>query len=182
MPKKLKVLGICGSLRKDSANLKALKIAMTIAKNLGADVKEASLRDLPMYDGDIEANPPKAVRDLAKMAAEADVFLFASPEYNYSVTGVLKNAIDWLSRGETPLDGKAAVIFGVSGGPFGTVRGQNHLRQVLTAQGVNMAVLSQPQVLVRNGFEAFDDKGEFKDAKTREILEDLIKKTFVLVE
>jgi chromate reductase len=183
MPKKLKVLGICGSLRKDSTNLKALKIALSVASGLGAEAKEADLKDLPLYNQDVfDAGLPAPVQKLFKAAKEADVIFFASPEYNYSVTGALKNAIDWLSRGEAPLKGKWAVILGASGGPLGTVRGQNHLRQVLTSSGVEMMALPQPQVLIKDSYEAFDAKGEFKDAKTREILEDLIKKTFALVK
>lgn len=170
-------------MRKDSTNLKALKVALKIAAGFGAEVKEAGLKEIPLYNQDVfDAGLPAAVRKLFKMAKEADIIFFASPEYNYSVSGVLKNAIDWLSRGTAPLKGKRAVIFGASAGRFGTVRGQNHLRQILTASGVEMKVLAQPQVLVAASYDAFNAKGEFKDKETTEILADLIQKTFTLVK
>ncbi len=180
----LKVLGISGSLRHDSTNRKLLQIAKSFATELGAVVTEADLKELnlPIYDGDIEtAGIPESVQKLKKMVEESDVIMLASPEYNYSISGALKNAIDWLSRGEkNSLDNKVVVMFGASGGNFGTVRGQNHLRQILSA--LNVMMVTQPQVLVRNNKEAFDDKGNLVDPKTVDLLKALIKKNLDLAQ
>lgn len=174
----LKVLAISGSLRKDSYNRKALQVAKKFAAELNAEVNEADLKELnlPIYDGDIEAQGmPESVQKFKKEVEENDVLLIASPEYNYSISGVLKNAIDWLSRGGNSLDGKAAVIFGASPGPFGTLRGQYHLREILFA--LNVFVLPQPQVFIRSAHEAFNADGSFKDEKLSNQLKDLIEKT-----
>ena len=122
----LKVLGISGSLRKYSYNRKALQIAKKIASDLGAEVSEADLKELnlPIYDGDIEAQGlPESVKKFKAAVEVNDVLLIVSPEYNYSISGALKNAFGWASRGGNSFDGKWAVIFGVSPGAFGTLRG-----------------------------------------------------------
>ncbi len=179
----LKVLGISGSLRNDSFNRKLLQIAKKIASDLGAEVSEADLKELnlPIYDGDIEAQGlPESVKKF-KAAVEAnDVLLIASPEYNYSISGALKNALDWASRGGNSFDGKWAVIFGASSGSFGTLRGQFQLRQIF--YDLNVLVLPQPQVFIKFAGEAFNPDGSFKDPKTYETLKTLIQKTFGMVQ
>ena len=175
---KLKALGICGSLRQGSANRKLLKIAEKFAADLGADVAEADLNNplLPLYNQDIQdAGWPPEVRRLKDSVKAADVLLIASPEYNYSVSGVLKNAIDWGSRGDNEFNGKVAAIFGASNGQYGTVRGQAHLRLILSA--VNVAVLPQPQVLVGYNETAFNPDGSLKDEKMADRLKKLVKLT-----
>jgi chromate reductase len=180
----LKVLAMCGSLRLDSYNRQLLAIAKKIATDLGATVVEADLKlqGLPTYDGDIEAvGMPEPVQQLKKMTEESDVLLIATPEYNYSIPGGLKNAIDWLSRGErNSLGNKVAAIFGASTGPYGTVRGQAQLRLCLTA--VNVLLLPKPQVMVRYAQEAFNIDGSLKDEKTAARLKTLIQKTFALAD
>lgn len=181
----LKVLGMSGSLRSDSYNRKVLQVAKKIAADLGAEVSEIDLRELnlPMYDGDIEsAGIPEPVQKLKAAILEADVLLIASPEYNYSVSGALKNAIDWASRpyGNNSLDGKFAAIFGVSIGSFGTLRGQYHLREILFS--VNVSVLPQPQVFIGPSSDAFNPDGSFKNEKTVELLKSLIQKTLEAAE
>jgi len=172
---RVKVLAISGSLRRDSFNRKALRIAKQLAAATAAEVQEADLKQLalPVYDGDIEDEgiPDQVVRFKAMVEA-ADVLLIASPEYNHSIPGGLKNAIDWLSRGRNSLDGKVAAIFGASNGPYGTARGQIQLRYVLGV--LNTLVIPQPMVYIRNGAEAFSPDGSFKDPKTTEILKRLI--------
>jgi chromate reductase, NAD(P)H dehydrogenase (quinone) len=171
----LRVLAVSGSLRKDSLNRKALQISKQLASATEASVEEADLKQLalPIYDGDIEAaGMPEQVARFKAMVEAADVLLIASPEYNRSITGALKNAIDWLSRGKNSLDGKVAAIFGASPGPFGTVNGQNQLRQVLAA--LNVLVIPQPQVTIIRAHEAFNPDGSFKDPKTTELLRKLI--------
>jgi chromate reductase, NAD(P)H dehydrogenase (quinone) len=177
----LKVLAISGSLRKDSFNRKALQIAKQIASATQASVEEADLKKiaLPIYDGDIEAEgmPEQVVRFKA-MVEESDLLLIASPEYNRSISGVLKNAIDWLSRGRNSLDGKVAAIFGASPGPFGTILGQYHLRQVLAA--LNVIVIPAPQVYILKAGDVFQPNGSFKDPKTTELLRKLIERAIAV--
>src|SRR5690349_2107491 len=119
----VKVLAISGSLRRESFNRKALTIARSLAAEFTSEIQEADLKELalPVYDEDIEtAGMPESVTRLKAMVGAADVLLIASPEYNHSIPGGLKNAIDWLSRGGNSLDGKVAAIFGASNGPYGT--------------------------------------------------------------
>ncbi len=178
----LKVLAISGSLRTESYNRKALQIAKQIAADLGAEVTELDLREfnLPIYDKDIQdQGMPESVQRLKKAIEATDVLMIASPEYNYSVSGALKNAIDWASRGEkNSLGGKVAIIFGASTGGFGTLRGQTHLRQILSS--VNVLILPQPQVLISRAEEAFNPDGSFVNPKNPEALKTLIEKTFKL--
>lgn len=147
---KIRALSICGSLRRDSWNKRLLDIAEAEGRKFGVETEFISSgpENFPLYNADLHAvGYPARIAELREKAKAADLLLIASPEYNYSVTGVLKNALDWLSvvPGNS-LDGKWAVIFGVSNGQFKTVRGQLHLRQVLVA--ANVLVLPQPQVLV----------------------------------
>ncbi|MBI2514567.1 NAD(P)H-dependent oxidoreductase [Candidatus Wolfebacteria bacterium] len=180
----LKVLGISGSLRRDSYNRKALQVAKKIATDLGAEVSEIDLKELnlPIYDGDIEAlGLPENVRQFKSAVEASDVILIASPEYNYSISGALKTALEWGSRGGgNSFDGKWAIIFGASPGLVGTLRGQFQLRQIF--YDLNVLALPQPQVFIRNAREAFDTDGTFKDLKTYEQLKKLIQKTFEVVE
>jgi chromate reductase, NAD(P)H dehydrogenase (quinone) len=171
----LKVLAISGSLRTESLNRKALRIAKQIASSTEANVEEADLKQLalPIYDGDVEADGmPEPVMRLKAMVETADILLIASPEYNRSFTGALKNAIDWLSRGRNSLDGKVAAIFGASPGPFGTISGQHHLRQTLVA--LNVLVIPQPQVTIMRADTAFAADGSFKDPRINDLLKKLV--------
>lgn len=176
----LRVLAICGSLRKESYNRKALQIAKKIATELGAQVEEADLKELnlPFFNEDIEKEgDPESVKKLKEMAEKAQVFIIASPEYNRSISGALKNALDWLSRGETTtIEGKVAAIFGASPGMFGTIRGQEHLRQVLAHNDVH--VLPGTTLYVTYAGKAFNEDGTFADPKTHEKMKTLLSKTF----
>jgi len=168
---KLAVLAISGSLRRDSYNRKALQVAKRLAAEAGGEVAEADLKELalPIYDGDIEAQGmPDPVLRLKAAVEAADVLLIASPEYNHSISGALKNAIDWLSRGKNSLDGKVAAVFGASTGVFGTARGQYHLRQTLAA--LNVMVITAPQIYIGSAADAFQPDGSFKNPKTAELL------------
>lgn len=177
----IKVVAISGSLRLDSYNRKTLRVAEKFASEAGASVEEVDLKklNLPLYDGDIEAiGLPESVQKLKSVVESADVLLIASPEYNHSISGALKNAIDWLSRGKNSLDGKTAAIFGASTGLFGTMRGQVHLRQILAA--LNVTMVSQPQVFIRLANEAFNSEGALQDVKLHNQLKELINKTINL--
>ncbi len=175
----LKALAFSGSLKKDSFNKKALKVAVETAKKYGAEVKEVDLAELnlPIYNQDLENPFPEQVKILRNMAEWADVFIISSPEHNHSISAGLKNAIDWLSRKhDETIKGKGAVILGVSTGNSGTLRGQAHLRQILEA--LDMFIVPQPEVLITNGAQKFDDKGNLTDEKSIAIIDALVKKTF----
>jgi chromate reductase len=159
------VLGISGSLRTKSYNTMLLRAAMELAPP-GMVIRPASI-ELPLYNDDVREKgyPPAAAR-LRAQIADADAVLIATPEYNYSIPGVLKNAIDWASRPpDQPFDGKPVAIMGASTGRFGTVRAQNHLRQSFLFLNAN--VLNKPGVMVGDAAALFDDSGRLADAATR---------------
>jgi chromate reductase len=179
--KHLKVLGISGSLRGESLNRKALQVAKRFAVELGAQVDEIDLKEivLPIYDEDVQAAGfPEPVQKLKEAVENSDVILIASPEYNYSISAALKNAIEWLSRGKNSLDGKVAAIFGASGGPFGTLRGQFQLRHILTS--VNVYTVPQPQVFIRSARDAFLPDGTLADKELENQLKSLVTKSLWL--
>jgi len=179
--KTLNILAFAGSLRSESFNRKALQIAKQIAVELNTIVVELDLKtlNLPMLDEDLRANGfPESVKKLKDAIASADVLLIATPEYNHSIPGVLKNAIDWASDKTNPFDGKVAAIFGASNGLNGTLRAQLHLRQVLSA--LNVELVPQPQVFIRIAQSAFMPDGSFADPKLKQQLRQLIEATLAL--
>lgn len=166
---KPKILAFAGSTRRESFNKRLVRIAAAGAERAGADVTVIDLKEyaLPLFDQDLEEDegPPENAVKLKALFAETDGFLIASPEYNSSVTGVLKNTIDWVSRpaeGEPRLvafKGKAAALMSASPGALGGLRGLVHVRAILG----NIGVLVLPdQVTVPKAFEAFDDEGRLK--------------------
>ena len=169
----LKILGFAGSLRRNSYNRGALKAAQALA---AADVKIEifDLGGIPAFNQDDEADPPKIVAGFREKIAAADAVLIATPEYNYSVPGVLKNAIDWGSRpyGKGALIGKPAAIMGASIGMLATSRAQYHLRQSFV--GLNMCVLNQPEVMIPFAAKVFDAKGNITDDKVRDKIKELV--------
>jgi len=168
----LRILGIAGSLRRESFNAAALRAAQELAPD-GVRIETFRLNDIPPYDEDVyqEGFPP-AVEELRERIAAADALLVATPEYNYSVSGVLKNAIDWASRPpEQPFNDKPAAIMGVSAGRFGTARAQHDLRKILMA--LNTQVLNKPEVLIGPAKSVFED-GRLADEDTRKIVAKLV--------
>jgi len=163
------VLGLSGSLRSRSYNTQLLHAAAEMLP-AGTRFTVADLSQIPLYNGDYEDEKrPESVRALRASIAAADALLIASPEYNYSVPGVLKNAIDWVSRGmDQPLRGKPVAIMGATQGLWGTARMQVHLRQLLTA--LDMFVLNKPEVLVAQVRNKFDEQGRLVDEQTRTIV------------
>ena len=168
----VRILGISGSLRKGSFNSSLLRAAVAIAEAEGVPARfdVADIRDIPGYDEDVgAAGTPEPVQRLVAAIASADAVLFVTPEYNYSIPGVLKNAIDWASRGPAqPFADKPFAIMGASGGMSGTMRAQYHLRQI--ALFLNMHGLSKPEVFVRNATDAFAADGTLKDEVTRKLV------------
>jgi chromate reductase, NAD(P)H dehydrogenase (quinone) len=164
------VLGISGSLRRASYNTALLRAAAELMPP-GMKLEIFDLSPVPMFNEDIEKPFPQAVSDLRRRLAQADALLIATPEYNSSLSGALKNAIDWASRPpKPPLNGKPVAIMGASTGNFGTVRAQLHLRQVLTHVGA--LPLGKPEVLVARTEQAFDAEGRLVDAAARGFLQD----------
>ena len=166
----LNVLGICGSLRQASYNAAALLVAQALAPDVGMRITMADIADLPLYNEDLRtAHFPPPVERLRAQIQAADALLFVTPEYNYSVPGVLKNAIDWASRPpDQPFAGKPAAIMGASPGVIGTGRAQYHLRQILVC--VDALPLNKPEVMIGVAHERFDADGQLVHAATREHL------------
>jgi chromate reductase, NAD(P)H dehydrogenase (quinone) len=170
----VKVLGICGSLRKGSKNMQALQYMATAAPKVGLEMEIADLTRIPFFNADTEDNKPPALEKLLQQMVDADAFVFASPEYNYSYTPALKNALDWGSRikGNAGFKQKAASIISVGGGLKGG-RSQYHLRQV--AVFLDLFVLNKPEVML-SGFDGttFDAEGNLSDeASVKRMVEQL---------
>jgi len=171
----VRVLGLCGSLRAGSYNAALLRAAIGLAPQ-GMAIDTAAIDHLPHYNADLDKQTqgsPEAVLGLKQRIREADGVLIVSPEYNHSIPGVLKNAIDWVSRQpDPPFIGKPVAIMGASSGPIGTARMQLHLRQV--GASMNMLVVNQPGVLVAKAHEKFDASGQLTDEATRKVVADLL--------
>ena len=168
----IKVLGISGSLRAGSFNTGLLRAAATVMPP-GMEMSTFALHDFPLFNADVEAQGnPEPVTAMHQAIAAADGLLFAVPEYNYSISGVLKNAIDWASRGRpSPLDGKPAAIMGV-GGRQGTVRAQMHMRQI--ALHNSMRVMIDPELLLVRSRRRSDPDGNLTDEATLERLREFM--------
>lgn len=157
----VRVLAISGSLRRESLNTHLLRYAEEIASAEAKFDHFDRLADIPLFNADNEYPAPEAVMDLRTRIRDAEAVLIATPEYNGSVPGGLKNALDWLSRpdsyGGFALDERPVAIVGASGGALGTVRAQLALRQVLHT--MKAVVLGQPEVLVFHAHQQFDENG-----------------------
>jgi len=162
------VLGISGSLRQGSYNTGLLRAAAEL-RPAGLTLEIYSIADIPLYSNDVElAGIPEPVQDFKARIRVADGLIIAAPEYNYSIPGVLKNALDWASRPpkENPFNGKPLAIMGASGGQWGTARCQYHLRQV--AVGLNLLTMNRPEILVPSAGQKFGADGNLTDQETRE--------------
>lgn len=165
----IQVLGISGSLRKGSFNSAALRAARDLAP-VGMHIEIADISEVPLYNEDVRAKGfPAVVEDLRRRVKEADGLLIATPEYNYSIPGVLKNTIDWISRPpEQPFDGKPIALMGASGGMLGTARAQYHLRQSFVF--LNGLVMNRPEVMIATAQSKFDAQGNLADQTTRDFI------------
>jgi chromate reductase, NAD(P)H dehydrogenase (quinone) len=167
------ILGIVGSLRRGSFNRGLMRAAQELAPE-GVRITVAEIGDLPLFSEDLERDAPEAVRAFKRQVREADAVLFATPEYNYSVPGVLKNAVDWASRpyGDNSFDGKPAAVMGASVGMLGTARAQYHLRQIFVF--LNVHALNRPEIMVPDAHENFDAEGNLTNEKTREKIGEML--------
>jgi chromate reductase, NAD(P)H dehydrogenase (quinone) len=172
----IKILALAGSLREGSLNRQLLDAAIDLAPE-GVEIEVADIGRLPHYDDDLES---LVVRGFKERIADADALLFVSPEFNWSIPGVLKNAIDWASRpgGSSPLAGKPAAIMGVSPGPAGTGRMQMHLREVLLSTRTHVLMNS---LQVANGREHFDAGGNLTDEAVADSVRGLLHELSVAV-
>ena len=169
----LVILGIAGSLRKESFNRSLLRAAQELAPE-GARVETFELGGIPPFNQDEEANPHPRVAELKQRVRTADAILFVTPEYNYSIPGVLKNAIDCASRpyGDSAWAGKPVAIMGASIGALGTARAQYHLRQTFVF--LNMYPVNQPEVMVSNAHKRFDQEGKLTDETSKQLVQQLL--------
>ena len=164
---------IIGSLRKNSLNRKVAQVVAAMApRSLKCEIVE--IGDLPFYNEDHELDPPTAVREFKARLEKMDSVLFVTPEYNRSVPGVLKNALDVGSRpyGKSAWNGKPAAIISVSPGAIGAFGANHHLRQSLVF--LNMPTMGQPEAYIGNAASLFDDKGALVNDATREFLEKFV--------
>ena len=169
MASRVKILGIAGSLRSESYNNAALRAAQSLTPEDAYIEVFERLGEIPPFNQDLEKEPPEAVVELKRQVREADAILFATPEYNYSVPGVLKNAIDWASRpyGDNAWEGKPVAVMGASVGMLGSARAQYHLRQSFVF--LDMHPINAPEVMIPNAAERFAD-GELTDENSKELI------------
>jgi len=170
---KIHLLGIAGSLRKSSFNKALLRSATELLPD-GVELEIFDLEGVPPFNQDLEKDPVPKVKELKSKVRAADGLLIVTPEYNYSVPGVLKNAIDAASRpyGDNPFDGKPVAIMGASIGMLGTVRAQYHLRQTMVF--LNMLPINRPEIMVPFAEKEFDEAGRLTDVSTREKVKELV--------
>ena len=169
----VRILGIAGSLRRGSYNQAALRAAkLLVPENSGIDIFQ--LDGIPMFNEDDEKRPPSSVAELKKRIRSANSVLIVTPEYNYSIPGVLKNAIDWASRphDDNAWSGKPAAIMGASVGPIGTARAQQHLRQILVA--LNLFLLNTPEVVIADAAHRFNEDGNLIHEPTKQLIQELL--------
>jgi chromate reductase len=169
----MNVLGISGSLRKGSYNSMALRAAQKLAPQ-GMRIDIADISAVPFYNEDLRtATVPESVVRLKDQIRAADAVLLVSPEFNFSIPGVLKNTLDWLSRPpEPPFENKPVAIMGASPGVLGTARMQYHLRQVLVY--MNTFTVNKPEVFITQAAAKFGPDGELTDAPTAQIIAELL--------
>lgn len=168
------LLGIPGSLRRDSYNCRVLETAARLTPEKVELSLFTKLGDIPPFDQDQETRPPAVVRELKEQIRNADAILFATPEYNYSIPGVLKNAIDWASRpyGDSAWEGKPVGIMSASTSMLGGARAQYHLRQIMVF--LNMHPLNKPEVIIPQVQDKFAPDGTLADTHTKEKIAELL--------
>ncbi len=177
----MKLIAISGALRKASTNTGLTRALIDVAPT-GVEIDLATLHGIPLYDGDDEKahGKPQAVKDLDARIRAADGVIISTPEYNFSIPGVLKNATDWLSRGGSPFKWKRVGVIGAADGPLGTGRSQYHLRQNL--QALEAITMPKPEFFAGNASTKFHADGDLTDADSRERLKAWLHAFVVWVE
>ena len=173
MDKKISIFGFAGSLRKGSYNKAILRAAVELVPK-DAQVETFDLEGIPSFNQDLENDPPEKVKEFKKKIKAADAILIASPEANYTIPGVLTNAMNWASRpyGDNAFDGKPVTVMGASVGMLGAARAQYHLRQSFV--WLNMYPMNLPEVMVPFAQDKVDANGRVTDVKTRERIKELL--------
>jgi chromate reductase len=173
MNKPLKILGFAGSLRKGSYNKAILRAAVELLPK-DATLEIFDLEGIPPFNQDLEKRMPLKVREFKAKIKAADAILIASPEYNYSVSGVLKNAIDWASRpyGGNAFKGKPVAVMSASIGMLGGARAQYHLRQSFVF--LDMYPVNKPEVMVTYAGDKVDNAGRLKDEESKKLIRQLL--------
>jgi chromate reductase len=173
MAETINILGISGSLRKGSYNRMALRMAQKLVPP-GATLETFDIAPIPLYNEDVKAAGfPPSVQDLRNKIAAADALLLVTPEYNYSIPGVLKNAIDWASRPPNqPFNEKPIAIMGASPGMLGSARAQYHLRQCFVF--LNATLINKPEVMIAAANTKFNEAGELTDEAARKLIGELL--------
>ncbi|MBI2831548.1 MAG: NAD(P)H-dependent oxidoreductase [Chloroflexi bacterium] len=173
MNRKTNILGFAGSLRKGSYNRMLLRSAAELVPE-NAALEIFDLEGIPPFNQDLEQSPPQKVKDFKSKIRAADAILIATPEYNYSISGVLKNAIDCASRpyGDNAFEGQPVAIMSASIGILGGARAQYHLRQTFVF--LNMYPVNRPEVFVSLSEQKFDAQGRLTDDKARELIRTLL--------
>jgi chromate reductase, NAD(P)H dehydrogenase (quinone) len=169
----VKILGIVGSLRKNSFNKALMRVAMELVP-ANAQLEVFDIEGMPLFNQDLENQPPDILKQFKAKIRAADAILIATPEYNYSIPGVLKNAIDCASRpyGDNALDGKPVALMGASIGMLGTARAQYHLRQSFVF--LNMLPINRPEVMVAFAEKKCDQNGNLTDETTKKLVKELL--------
>jgi chromate reductase len=172
------ILGFAGSLRKNSYNKTLLRAAMELVPR-DAKLEIFDLEGIPPFNQDLENQMPEKVKKFKAMIKAADAILIATPEHNYSIPGVLKNAIDWASRpyGDNSFEGKPVAIMSASTGMLGGARAQYHLRQTFVF--LNMYPINRPEVIVTFAPQKIDEKGRVTDENTRKLIRELLENLVV---
>ena len=178
MPSPITILGIAGSLRKASYNRAALRAAQQLAPE-SCRIEIFELDGIPPFNQDEEGNFPAKVTALKQAIRAADAILIVTPEYNYSVPGVLKNAIDWASRpyGDSAWEAKPVAVMGAAGGPLGSARAQYHLRQMFVF--LNMFPVNKPEVMIGSAQEKFDAQGNLTNEASKKLIRQLLENLVV---
>ena len=172
MASTIHIVGFTGSLRKKSYNKATLRSAQGLVPP-EVELEIAELGEMPLFNQDFENDKPEPVRAFEEKIRKADALLIVTPEFNYSIPGVLKNAVDWVSwpYAKSVLTGKPTAILG-AGGRVGTARAQLHLRQML--QYLDVPVLNKPEVFIQYAWEKFDSDGNMIDETTRDQIKSLL--------
>jgi chromate reductase len=173
MEQQIKILGFAGSLRSGSYNRALLRAALPLVPE-NATLEIFELDGIPSYNQDLDSSVPEKVKEFKRKIKAADAILIVTPEYNYSIPGVLKNAIDWASRpyGDNSFESKPIAIMSASTGMLGGARAQYHLRQTLVF--LNMFAVNKPEVMVTFAAQKFDEKGNLLDQKTNDLIKTLL--------